>query len=188
MEIKHLEYQKLSSIKWDGGISKEYYLYPNNTSYQNKDFLIRLSTATIDKKPATFTLIIGYTRYLMMLDKSLELKINGRDIIKKPFETIIFKSEDDVISNTTGIDYNLMLSEDIKEHHVSISNGFHMLDNHFIMVTSLNNCTIHINDIAYTLNQYDTIVIENFKNDDIDLITSDNIILATIDLLHTNKF
>ena len=74
MNINLIKFSELDASKWKNGITYQYYIFPNNANYQNKDFLFRISSATIDNIPSEFTNFIGYYRYLAMLDNNLDLK------------------------------------------------------------------------------------------------------------------
>ncbi len=188
MKTKLIKFNELNASNWANGKTYEYYIYPNNADYQNKDFLFRISSATIDNEPSNFTNFIGYQRFLCMLDNSLLLKINNKEIKLEPYQLVEFKSEDSVISYTTGNDFNLMIKEDIKDYQVEITHGFFALENDFIIVYSLNNNEVFINDQAYLLEEKDCLIIENIDNKSIDLISGKDIILAQLNLAHHSFF
>lgn len=185
MKIKLFKYQDLKAAKWSGGNTKQIYIFPENSSYKNKDFLFRISSASISAVPATFTLFLGYTRYLCMLDNDLQLKINDREHELKKHKLISFHSEDDVVSTSTGHDFNLMIKDDIQEHEVVLANGFITKDNHFIIIFALEKMSLELNNELFNLDRYDTLIIENFNSDEVDLITKDHCLLATLTLAYT---
>lgn len=59
------EKQKYS--QWSGGTTTELALYPHNSSYAQRDFLWRISTATVDMETSTFTNLPAYNRIIMPL-------------------------------------------------------------------------------------------------------------------------
>ncbi|MDR3214721.1 MAG: HutD family protein [Bacilli bacterium] len=188
MLIKLIKYYNLKETSWSGGITKEIYLYPDSASYQNKNFLFRVSSAYISTIPSKFTLFIGYQRYFCMLDNNLELSINNKNISLKAHDIINFQSEDDVISYQTGNDFNIMLAEDIKDHHLKLTNGFNTSDHHFIIIFVLKDLQINIQGKDYQLAQYDTIVIENLEHESIDIVSKDHYLLGLINLVHDSLF
>lgn len=68
MKITKISKDTLIPTIWDGGETFEYYIYPENALYANRDFLFRISAATITKVPSTFTKFKNYQRFLVMLD------------------------------------------------------------------------------------------------------------------------
>ena len=55
MNIKNINFNDLIANDWSGGKTYEYYIFPETADYQNKDFLFRISSATIESKPSNFT-------------------------------------------------------------------------------------------------------------------------------------
>lgn len=188
MNINLIKFSELDASKWKNGITYQYYIFPNNANYQNKDFLFRISSATIDNIPSEFTNFIGYYRYLAMLDNNLDLKINNREVHLEPNQLIEFKSEDSVVSYSKGNDFNLMIKEDIQDYNIVIDKGFFVLKDDFIILYALNNSTIHVNNNQYILEQKDCLVIENIENESFDLICSNNLIISRINLVHHSFF
>jgi hypothetical protein len=186
MKLKHIKFKDLQGINWSGGVTKQYFIYPENAEYENKDFLFRLSTATIEKT-VKFTNFIGYKRFLCMYDNNLELKINSQLIEKKSLEIVKFNSEDDVYSNSLGQDFNLMVANDINQADLFIDHGFINLEDDYIMLIALDNHQIFINDIEYILNRFDSLIIENFMRKNIDIISSNKILLASIKFAYQIK-
>lgn len=188
MKISHLKADEIQPSNWSKGKTSEYYIYPENCDYQNKDFLFRVSSATIDESPARFTIFIGYTRYLAMLDSDLDISINRHRDTHEINEIIKFQSENDVISYSTGKDFNLMLKEDIKEHTVELTHGFFSIKNSFTIVFAINPCEVFIKNDSHPLNKNDCLVIETLDKEEYELISADNIFLAQFDLAHDGIF
>lgn len=45
-----IQKRNLKSSLWEGGETFEYYIYPKNSNYAARDFLFRISSATIQKR------------------------------------------------------------------------------------------------------------------------------------------
>lgn len=54
--------------KWSGGETTEFAIYPENAKYIDRDFVWRLSSASVDVEESTFTKLPDYDRILMVLD------------------------------------------------------------------------------------------------------------------------
>jgi len=188
MNIKHIRLEDTKTSSWTQGETTEYYIYPESCDYANKDFLFRVSSATINEQPARFTLFIGYTRYLMMLDNEVDISINRNRATYHKQQTIKFHSEDDTIAYSTGKDFNLMIKEDIKEHSVEINHGFFEFENSFILVYSLQACEVFIDSFKYILEANECLVIENEDRKAFELISTKEIIIAKLNLIPSSEY
>ncbi|MDF9866523.1 environmental stress-induced protein Ves [Bacilli bacterium PM5-3] len=188
MQIKYIKQEDTKTTKWAKGSTSEYYIYPESCNYMNKDFLFRISSATIDEQPARFTMFIGYTRYLTMLDSALDISINRKQNTYENHEIIKFHSEDDTIAYSTGKDFNLMVKEDIKDHCVEVKHGFFTFDNSFVIAYALNDCEAFVNSETYPLKKNECLVIENLDKKEFDFISPDDLIIAQLNLIHDGLF
>lgn len=53
---------------WSGGKTTQVWIYPAKSSYQERNFEIRLSSATVEVEESDFTALPGYHRKLMILE------------------------------------------------------------------------------------------------------------------------
>lgn len=53
---------------WDGGKTREIFIYPQESSYEEQNFIFRLSQATIEGEESHFTPLPDYNRTLMVLE------------------------------------------------------------------------------------------------------------------------
>ena len=188
MKINQLSASDTKITNWTQGETAEYYIYPDKCDYENNDFLFRLSSATIDNQPARFTVFIGYTRYLAMLNNKLDISINRNKTSHEKYEVIQFKSEDDTIAYATGKDFNLIIKEDIKEHGVIVDNGFFSYDNSFVIAYAIEKCEVFVGANSYLLEENDCLVIENIEKKSFELISPKKIIIAHLNLVHDGTF
>lgn len=64
-----------------------------------------------------------------MLDNDLELVRNGIEEHYTPKDVFVFDSDDEIVSNSLGNDFNLMVSQKIKSAQVQIAKGYiHMAE------------------------------------------------------------
>ncbi|MSU86600.1 HutD/Ves family protein [Streptococcus dysgalactiae] len=98
---------------WSGGKTKQLFLYPENGDYGERKFSYRLSTATVALRQTTFTLLDGYHRILMSLDKPITLSdlSHAKEISLTPFEPYAFEGDTRIISRGTCQDINLMYDD-----------------------------------------------------------------------------
>lgn len=97
---------------WSGGTTTELFIYPKESDYTKRDFLIRVSTATVDTFESSFTSLPGFKRYIMPLSGSLTLNHNGHyKTTLKPYNVDNFLGEWDTTSFGKCIDFNLIINE-----------------------------------------------------------------------------
>ena len=60
------------TINWAGGTSTEIFIYPSDGDFATRNFLFRISTATVEVEESNFTFFEGNTRHLMILKGELE--------------------------------------------------------------------------------------------------------------------
>lgn len=96
--------------QWSGGTTTELAIYPKDSTYSNRDFLWRLSSANVELLNSDFTLLPDYNRILMVLEGSLEL-IHENQYTKtlNTFEQDSFSGGWITHSVGSVIDFNLML-------------------------------------------------------------------------------
>jgi len=152
---------------WSGGLTYEYMIYPETANYADRDFVFRISSATIEQVPSEFTKFKGYHRYLVMLDNSLDIEVNKEKKIYKKYEIMEFSSADEITSYTKGIDFNWMVSEKTSHHKLEITNGNQNYNAEIIILFSLQTTVIKINDKPYDLEPHDLLVIENPKKENV---------------------
>lgn len=94
---------------WSGGTTTQLFIYPENASYQERNFLFRISTAKVDVEESVFTKLPGISRQIMILDGILKLEHTGRytKILHK-FETDYFDGNWETKGYGKVTDFNLM--------------------------------------------------------------------------------
>ncbi len=95
---------------WSGGTTTEIGISPEGSRYANRDFLWRISSATVELEESTFTALPDYNRIIMTLEGDIDLCHNeGEWIHLQPFEPHVFDGGDDTVSRGKVVDFNLML-------------------------------------------------------------------------------
>lgn len=109
MEFKVLNKLNYKTTNWSGGDTTELYIYPEDSSYQKRDFLFRLSSATVNLEKSAFTKLDGVSRKLMLLSGKMEL-VHKDKYNKKltPFEQDSFMGDWETESYGKARDFNLM--------------------------------------------------------------------------------
>ncbi|MDA6069834.1 HutD family protein [Flavobacterium sp. AC] len=181
MNIRLLPKKDSSASIWGGGLTYEYIIYPETAKYSDRDFIFRISSATIEKVPSEFTKFKGYYRYLVMLDNYLDIELNKEKKRYEKYEIIEFNSADEVTSYTKGTDFNWMVSEKVSNHKLKITNGNQNYNAEIIILFSLHTTIIKINEKLYDLEPHDLLVIENQKKENIVLDFSNECLCGILD-------
>ena len=106
---------KIKSSKWSGGITNEIYIYPQGASYKERNFMWRISSATVELEHSTFTYLKGVHRYITTLKGEMSLSHDKGPLIKlKPYEVHQFEGDVNTESFGKVTDFNLMLANGTK--------------------------------------------------------------------------
>lgn len=68
--------------KWSGGETTEFAIYPENAAYIDRDFVWRLSSASVDIEESDFTKLPDYDRILMVLEGEAVLAHGNERTVK----------------------------------------------------------------------------------------------------------
>lgn len=110
MSIRVFSADNRSTINWASGTSTEIFIHPADGSFAERNFMFRISMATVEAEESTFTFFEGITRHLMILKGHLELMHEGRYTKNlKPYEQDTFSGEWPTKAKGKVTDFNLML-------------------------------------------------------------------------------
>lgn len=107
--IRHKNSREYNTSNWSGGTTTELGIGPDGSRYADREFLWRISSATVDLEESTFTALPDYDRIIMTLEGEIDLCHNdGEWMHLKAFETHSFDGGDDTVSKGKVVDFNLM--------------------------------------------------------------------------------
>lgn len=66
MIIEHIKASDLITNNWSGGTTTQLAIYPKDAEYKKRNFLFRISTATVETKESEFTKLPGVSRKLIL--------------------------------------------------------------------------------------------------------------------------
>lgn len=123
MNIQHFTPANRTTINWASGTSTEIFIYPHDGNFVQRNFVFRISMATVEADESVFTFFEGITRHLMILKGELELIHEGRYTKHlKPFDQDVFSGEWSTRSKGRVTDFNLMLKDgatgSLTPHHL----------------------------------------------------------------------
>jgi len=162
---------KYKSSFWSGGTTTELFIYPHESSYLERNFQVRISSATVDIEESNFTKLPDYNRVLMILDGELEIKHQGKYNRKlSQYECDYFDGAWDTSAKGKVIDFNLMTSKslqgEIKYHKLITHAKFTLnplLNHKLIGVYLISGSLINLKD-KQLVKQGDLIILQ--KQDD----------------------
>lgn len=180
--MKHFIISKnsLQPSVWDGGKTYECFIYPPETTYAKRDFLFRISAASIEKIPSHFTRFENYQRFLVMLDNDLRIQRNSKKEHFKKEEIFSFDSNDEIISQTLGNDFNLMVAKEKVTASVYLAKKDMQLKSSFLLFFALHEVQIKVNQNGFLLNPNDLLVIENDSNIILNTVLNASVICCEI--------
>ncbi|WP_270749765.1 HutD family protein [Fusobacterium hominis] len=160
------------STKWSGGITTELYIYPENSSYKDRNFNFRVSMATTEIPNSTFTLLPDIHRYISILEGKIfiEHKDHGH-VTLLPHMIHSFEGDWETSAKGKVTDFNLMLKNcQGTLEFIGIQNFETEIENPHILfvfciegVVNIGDLTLHPHEIAVAENENITISGENAK-------------------------
>lgn len=153
--MKDLNKKRIVST-WKGGKTTQLCIVPENASLQERNFDLRISSATIDLERSEFSDFRGYRRYLMKLEGDITLLIDDKTIIIKRDEAFEFMGDEKVISlsKEPSRDFNVIIKKD-KKADISIKENEKLNTNKGEYIFSLEKAKINGKDV-YKYALYET--------------------------------
>lgn len=154
--MKDLNKKRIVST-WKGGKTIQLCIVPENASLQERNFDLRISSATIDLERSEFSDFRGYRRYLMKLEGDITLLIDDKTIIIKRDEAFEFMGDEKVISisREPSRDFNVIIKKD-KKADISIKENEKLNTNKGEYIFSLEKAKINGNEVdKYALYEAD---------------------------------
>ena len=110
MQYRIIKPEEFVTGVWSGGTTTQLAIYPPGASYADRNFIFRLSSATVDTEQSEFTHLPDYDRWLMIFEGSARLVHSSeREVTINPYEYDAFDGGISTVSFGRVTDYNLML-------------------------------------------------------------------------------
>ncbi|MBL0317267.1 MAG: HutD family protein [Flavobacteriales bacterium] len=102
-------YNSERTINWASGTSTELFIHPSDGNFQTRQFVFRISTATVEADETNFSDFTGLTRILMVLRGKLTLIHEGRyEKVLEPYQQDTFDGGWKTRSKGRVQDFNVM--------------------------------------------------------------------------------
>lgn len=109
MNYKHLRASDYVTSTWSGGTTTQLGIAPAGTVYADRDFLWRVSSATVDLEVSDFTALPDYDRLIATVEGSIDVTHNGGAVIGlSPYQVHSFDGGWQTRSVGRCRDFNLM--------------------------------------------------------------------------------
>jgi len=110
--IRHIFPSDFVVSSWSGGTTSQIAIAPQNAQYAERNFLWRLSSATVNLQESDFTALPDYSRYISLLKGKMRLSHDGGKVLSlSPYEIHMFDGGSATHSEGTCVDFNLMLQK-----------------------------------------------------------------------------
>ena len=111
MNILHLTTADFRTSTWSGGTTTELFLFPADGSYADRNFQLRISSATVDLEESDFTALSGVLRYITPLQGSFALTHPGSAPVVLGSLADPYRFSGEIPTHCVGkaTDFNLML-------------------------------------------------------------------------------
>ena len=110
MELLKLQSGDYTKSVWSGGTTTQLAIAPEGASYAARDFLWRVSSATVEQETSSFTALPDYERLITTIEGEIVLRHgDGAPIRLRPGEVHAFSGADETCCAGRCTDFNLML-------------------------------------------------------------------------------
>ena len=110
MNVTLLNSTDYLASQWSGGSTTQMAIEPAGAVYADRDFLWRLSSATVELEESLFTALPAYDRLIATLSAPIELSHDGGERFElKPYAVHAFDGGAETRSWGQCVDFNLML-------------------------------------------------------------------------------
>jgi environmental stress-induced protein Ves len=77
MQVKIIRKTEQKTSQWSGGTTTQLAIFPETATYDQRNFLFRISTAKVLTEESEFTSLPGFSRSIMILEGNLTLNHEG---------------------------------------------------------------------------------------------------------------
>lgn len=103
--------KSFKTTNWSGGKTTEMFIYPSTSSYADRNFDFRISSATVEVEESDFTDLTGFHRLLTIIEGCLELNVNDKPSTRLVQDTPFWFSGSDKVSSRGIVrDFNVIYS------------------------------------------------------------------------------
>lgn len=110
MKIQIINSSEFKTISWSGGHTTEIFIYPPDGNFEQRDFLFRVSTATVQDEESVFTKFNHVKRFLAVIKGTIVLEHSGFHKVElSAYDIDEFLGDWETKSFGCCTDFNLMI-------------------------------------------------------------------------------
>ncbi len=102
---------------WEGGSSSQWFIFPPTSEVEKRDFIFRISTASVKNNPSVFSEYKNYNRFLIPISAPINLEhqlaLGTFTQFLQPFELGFFDGNWTTKSEGIASDFNLIIKKEI---------------------------------------------------------------------------
>lgn len=190
MNFATIKKRDFLTTNWSGGKTEQIFIYPEVASYAIRNFLVRISTATVEVDRSEFTILPNIKRIIMPLSSPITLFEKKEDNIEKkivslkPFETYSFLGNVPIVSYGKCRDFNIMTSEEVESSLFVLKAGetINLKKSTFLFVFSYNvSGSFFVLNKRVEINSFDFVLLSKIdKNISITNNANKNLLLGSL--------
>ena len=176
MNFKTIVHSKESfkTSRWSGGETCELFISPPGSDFSKREFLFRISSAAVEVPDSVFSSFAGYTRYITVLEGSIELCHKGHhDITLLPYDVDRFDGSWNTKSRGCCIDFNFIFKSELQgKMKITDADKGHSKEytcNRIFVYCHLKNISVTLNNKTVALEKGCLLEIENPHGEPINL-------------------
>lgn len=117
MEQKVFSENEFVTSEWAGGTTTQLFIHPENSSYAERNFDLRISIAKVDLDDSEFTSLPGFDRKLLILEGGITISHEGHHSGRmQKFDVDSFQGDWTTRSEGRCTDFNVMTNDSWQSH------------------------------------------------------------------------
>lgn len=122
--LSHVYTECMPVVQWSGGSTTQIAISPSGSQYAARDFIWRISSATVELDESDFTMLPDYNRIIASLDGRMTLASGGAVTVIEPLNTV-YRFDGAAHTHCTGkaSDINLMLRKEKADGSLEFLDG-----------------------------------------------------------------
>ena len=155
------------TTQWSGGKTTQLSIAPEGAIHADRDFLWRLSSATVELEESDFTALPDYERRIATLEGTISLRHDGgQPLVLAPFQVHAFDGGSETVSFGRCRDFNLMLRKGRAAGSLTALTAgetplpMPLKADWALLYCAEGRCTVTVDDVAYGLSSGESLFLE----------------------------
>lgn len=129
MRVKWIHKEDYQTTRWSGGTASQVMIWPEHADFKSREFMWRISLATLEDETSVFTPFPGFQRILYLLNGISSLTFQGMNAVEKrtvtlsPGEQVRFDGNWKTGSRGQASDLNLIMKQGVCGSIVTLEIG-----------------------------------------------------------------